>query len=86
MRHARTRGFIQRRQIEEAGEGGPKLRQDLINMYNEFVATPYTALERGYIDAVIEPADTRLHLRKALAQLKDKERLDMPRKHPVMPL
>lgn len=78
--------LLQRRQIEAAGADGPKLRQDLINMYNEFIATPYTAAERGYIDAVIEPADTRLLLRKALAQLADKERLDMPRKHPIMPL
>ncbi len=78
--------LLQRRQIEAAGEDGPKLRQDLINMYNEFVATPYTAAERGYIDAVIQPSETRLVLRRALAQLKDKERLDMPRKHPIMPL
>lgn len=78
--------LLQRRQIEEAGEDGPALRKQLIDMYNEFIATPYTAAERGYIDAVIEPADTRLILRKALAQLEDKKRLDIPRKRPVMPL
>ncbi|HHX86146.1 MAG TPA: acyl-CoA carboxylase subunit beta [Actinomycetales bacterium] len=79
--------LLQRRQIEEAGPvEGPKLRQQLIDMYNEFIATPYTAAERGYIDAVIEPSETRLVLRKALAQLKDKTRVESPRKHPIMPM
>ncbi|MFL0579136.1 acyl-CoA carboxylase subunit beta [Dietzia sp. 179-F 9C3 NHS] len=79
--------LLQRRQIEEAGPvEGPKLRQQLIDMYNEFIATPYTAAERGYIDAVIEPSETRLMLRKALAQLKDKTRTESPRKHPIMPM
>lgn len=79
--------LLQRRQIEEAGPvEGPKLRQQFIDMYNEFIATPYTAAERGYIDAVIEPSETRLMLRKALAQLKDKTRTESPRKHPIMPM
>ena len=50
------------------------------------MATPYMAAERGYIDAVIEPAETRLQLRKALAQLRDKEVLRTPRKHFLMPI
>ena len=79
--------LLQRRQIEEAGpEEGPKLRQQLIDMYNEFIATPYTAAERGYIDAVIEPSQTRLVLRGALAQLRDKTRVELPRKHAIFPL
>lgn len=79
--------LLQRRQIEEAGpEEGPKLRQQLIDMYNEFIATPYTAAERGYIDAVIEPSQTRLVLRGALEQLRDKIRNEPPRKHPIAPL
>ena len=47
------------------------------------MATPYIAAERGYVDAVIEPADTRLMLRKAFAQLRDKETLLPPRRHEV---
>ena len=79
--------LLQRRQIEEAGpEEGPKLRKQLIDMYNEFIATPYTAAERGYIDAVIEPSQTRLVLRGALAQLRDKTRVEPPRKHAIFPL
>ena len=79
--------LLQRRQIEEAGPvEGPKLRKQLIDMYNEFIATPYTAAERGYIDAVIEPSQTRLVLRGALRQLRDKIRNEPPRKHPIAPM
>ena len=55
-------------------------------MYNEFIATPYTAAERGYIDAVVQPSETRLILRGALKQLRDKIRNEPPRKHPIAPL
>ncbi|MGI9589422.1 MAG: carboxyl transferase domain-containing protein, partial [Dietzia maris] len=65
---------------------GPKLRKQLIDMYNEFIATPYTAAERGYIDAVIEPSQTRLVLRGALNQLRDKISNEPPRKHPIAPM
>ena len=79
--------LLQRRQIEEAGPvEGPKLRNQLVDMYNEFIATPYTAAERGYIDAVIEPSDTRIVLRQALEQLQDKVRVDPPRKHSIIPM
>ena len=79
--------LLQRRQIEEAGPvEGPKLRQQLVDMYNEFIATPYTAAERGYIDAVIEPSETRLVLRSALKQLRDKTTTEPPRKHPIAPM
>src|SRR5699024_11650941 len=64
--------LLQRRQIEEAGPvEGPKLRQQLVDMYNEIIATPYTAAERGYIDAEIQPSETRLVLRSALKQLRE---------------
>jgi len=79
--------LLQKRQIEEAGPvEGPKLRSQFIDMYNEFIATPYTAAERGYVDAVIQPHETRLVIRGALEQLKDKRREELPRKHPIAPL
>ena len=79
--------LLQRRQIEEAGPvEGPKLRKQLIDMYNEFIATPYTAAERGYVDAVVQPHETRLVLRSALEQLRDKTRVELPRKHAIFPL
>ena len=44
------------------------------------------AAERGHIDAVIEPSTTRLELRKALAQLRDKRIGDVPHRHYLMPV
>ncbi|MFC0454538.1 acyl-CoA carboxylase subunit beta [Rhodococcus jostii] len=78
--------LIGRRQIEAAGENAPAVRRQLINFYNENIATPYIAAERGYIDAVIEPATTRLEIRKALTMLRDKKVQRNPRKHDLMPL
>ena len=76
--------LLKRREIEAAGpEEGAKIRKQFIEMYNTYMATPYIAAERGYVDAVIEPADTRLMLRKAFAQLRDKETLLPPRRHEV---
>lgn len=77
---------IGRKQIEAAGDNAPAVRRDLINFYNEHVATPYIAAERGYIDAVIEPSTTRLEIRKALTLLRDKTVYKNPRKHHLLPL
>lgn len=79
--------LLRRREIEAAGPvEGPKLRKQLMDFYNEYVATPYTAAERGYIDAVIEPAQTRLYIRQALQQLADKQRPWMPHHKAIFPL
>jgi acetyl-CoA carboxylase carboxyltransferase component len=78
--------IMSRKQLAEAGENAPALRKQLINFYNEHVATPWIAAERGYIDAVIEPSQTRLEIRKALHILKDKEVHKSPRKHSLLPI
>ncbi|MFD6102866.1 carboxyl transferase domain-containing protein, partial [Nocardia salmonicida] len=62
------------------------IRQNLIDFYNANVATPWVAAERGFIDAIIEPASTRLELRRALKLLQDKKIQRNPRKHHVLPL
>ncbi|MFC4124098.1 acyl-CoA carboxylase subunit beta [Nocardia rhizosphaerae] len=62
------------------------IRQNLIDFYNANVATPWVAAERGFIDAVIEPAATRLEIRRALKLLQDKKIQRNPRKHHVLPL
>jgi acetyl-CoA carboxylase carboxyltransferase component len=71
-------GLLRRREIEAAGADGPRVRQQFIDFYNEHVATPYTAAERGYIDAVIEPSQTRLEIRRALKLLADKTPEPLP--------
>jgi len=62
------------------------IRQNLIDFYNANIATPWVAAERGFIDAVIEPATTRLEIRRALKLLQDKKIQRNPRKHHVLPL
>lgn len=79
--------LIGARQIEAAPEDQrAAIRQQMIDFYNATVATPWVAAERGYIDAVIEPATTRLEIRKALQLLQDKTISRNPRKHHLLPL
>lgn len=63
-----------------------KIRADFIEGYNLNMATPYVAAERGYVDAVIEPHQTRLHLRSALRLLRDKQITRVQRKHGLIPI
>ncbi|HEY1820731.1 MAG TPA: carboxyl transferase domain-containing protein, partial [Trebonia sp.] len=47
---------------------------------------PYTAAERGYLDAVIRPAETRTALTRALTTLRTKRETLPPKKHGNIPL
>ncbi len=49
--------------------------------YSERLLNPYVAAERGYIDAVIDPAETRAAVARAFEGLDDKRELLQPRKH-----
>ncbi|HEY2601104.1 MAG TPA: carboxyl transferase domain-containing protein, partial [Thermoleophilaceae bacterium] len=61
-------------------------RQKLISDYKARFANPYSAAERGYIDDVLIPHETRPRLIKALEALQTK-RVDQPkRKHGNIPL
>ncbi|MBF6330777.1 acyl-CoA carboxylase subunit beta [Nocardia transvalensis] len=82
-------GVVGRRQLDAAPpEQREAVRQQMIDLYNTTIATPWIAAERGYIDAVIEPSQTRLEIRKALRLLRDKEavRRPNPRKHNLFPM
>lgn len=79
--------LLTRRQTEGLSvHDADKVRRDFVDFYNVMMANPYLAAEKGYIDAVIEPAQTRLELRKAMAQLRDKKITRLPRKHYLMPI
>ena len=54
--------------------------------YTERLLNPYVAAERGYVDAVVDPADTRREIAAALAMLDDKREALAPRKHGNTPL
>jgi acetyl-CoA carboxylase carboxyltransferase component len=64
-----------------------QIKKDFIDGYNLNMAIPWIAAERGYIDGVIEPHDTRLLLRKSLHILREKQiHWRTQRKHGLTPI
>ena len=78
-------GVIHRRQIAES-ENPEEVRSELIDDYRKQFATPYQAAERGYVDDVIDPAETRPKLIRALEMLQNKRDTLPPKKHGNIPL
>jgi len=76
---------IFRREIQNASDPQAK-RAELIARYEEQFSNPYIAAERGFVDDVIEPADTRPKLVQALRMLRTKREQVPPRKHGNIPL
>jgi acetyl-CoA carboxylase carboxyltransferase component len=77
--------IVYRRDLADADDPTSR-RDELIDEYSERYANPYLAAERGYVDDVIDPADTRRLLASSLEVLATK-REDLPkRKHGNMPL
>jgi acetyl-CoA carboxylase carboxyltransferase component len=77
--------IVYRRDLAEAADPAGR-RKELVEEYTERYANPYAAAERGYVDDVIDPAETRRVLVRSLALLVSK-REDLPkRKHGNMPL
>ena len=77
--------ILYRKELGEADDA-EALRTSLITDYNETLANPYLAAERGYVDAVIEPNQTREYITKALRTLRTKRDLLPARKHGNIPL
>ena len=77
----------------KAGAGGMKveealaaLRAEKVEEFRERFANPYIAAERGYVDSVIRPRDTRRRIIQALEMLDTKRDKNPPRKHGNIPL
>jgi acetyl-CoA carboxylase carboxyltransferase component len=77
--------IIYRREIAEAQDSESR-RAELIEEYTERYANPYVAAERGYVDDVIDPADTRAVLIRSLEMLRSKREELPKRKHGNVPL
>lgn len=77
--------IIFRREIENA-ENKDEMRQKLVSDYKDKFASPYIAAERGYIDDIIEPQETRPWLINALETLLTKRESRPPKKHGNIPL
>ena len=77
--------ILYRKDLTQAPDPAAK-RAELVTEYEDTFANPYIAAERGYIDAVIEPASTRAHVTRALRALRNKRETLPPRKHGNIPL
>ena len=81
--------ILYRRDLAAAAERGEDIdavRKQLQTEYEDALVNPYVAAERGYVDAVIAPRDTRSAITSALSMLRDKRRTLPPRKHGNIPL
>ncbi|GAA2169632.1 acyl-CoA carboxylase subunit beta [Pedococcus bigeumensis] len=70
----------------EAGENVDEARARFIAEYEDTLANPYIAAERGYIDTVITPSNTRMNVTRALRALRTKRETLPPKKHGNIPL
>ena len=77
--------IIQKRQIAVAEDPDAE-RERLIAEYEERFANPFIAAERGLIDDVIEPRETRPRLVRAMEMLRSKRESMPPKKHGNIPL
>jgi propionyl-CoA carboxylase beta subunit len=74
-----------RREIMEAADRDAR-KAELVEEYTDRFANPYQAAERGYIDDVIDPAETRLKLVAGFELLRSKQEELPKRKHGNVPL
>jgi propionyl-CoA carboxylase beta chain len=79
--------IVYRRELERAPEAErDALRREKVEEFRERFANPYVAAQRGYIDAVIEPSQTRAKLITALRSLENKRDANPRKKHGNIPL
>ena len=77
--------IIFRKDIESAKDPEAK-RQEVIKEYEDQFATPYPAAERGFVDMVIEPAQSRPIVINAFEMLATKRETRPAKKHGNIPL
>ena len=77
--------IIFKKEINNSDDREEKLEQKLSDYIKKF-ANPYIAAERGYIDDVIKPSETRLKIINAFQLLKTKVDQNPKKKHTTIPL
>lgn len=78
-------GVLYRKEISEA-ENKEQYRQLKTSEFEQKFANPYIAAERGFIDEIIVPSETRPKLIRALSLLQNKRDSNPPKKHGNIPL
>jgi propionyl-CoA carboxylase beta chain len=76
---------LYRKELAEAKDPEAE-RTKLLQEYDDKFANPYIAAERGYIDRVIVPSETRVMVIRALRSLRGKRQILPPKKHGNIPL
>jgi propionyl-CoA carboxylase beta chain len=77
--------ILHRKALAEASDP-EALRAQLVQEYEDTLVNPYVAAERGYVDSVIPPSQTRAYVIKALRMLRNKRETLPPKKHGNIPL
>jgi propionyl-CoA carboxylase beta chain len=72
--------------LDAAGPNREQVRGEKVEEFRERFANPYVVADRGFVDAVIQPRDTRKKLIQALAMLETKRDKNPPKKHGNIPL
>jgi propionyl-CoA carboxylase beta chain len=72
-------------QVKDAHER-QEVRQARVEEFRDRFASPYVAADRGFVDAIIQPHETRKKLIQALAMLENKRDKNPPKKHGNIPL
>jgi propionyl-CoA carboxylase beta chain len=80
--------IVYKRELDAAAhpQERQELRQKKIEEFRDRFASPYVAADRGFIDAIIQPRETRKKLIQALAMLQNKRDKNPPKKHGNIPL
>ena len=77
--------ILYRNELKEADDPDAR-RAELITEYEDTLANPYVAADRGYVDAVIMPHETRVEVVRSLRLLRSKRATLPPKKHGNIPL
>jgi propionyl-CoA carboxylase beta chain len=81
--------IVYKRELDNAGNSDTvrqQVRQQKIEEFRDRLANPYVAADRGFVDAVIQPRETRKKLIQALEMLETKRDKNPPKKHGNIPL
>ncbi|MGO1280005.1 MAG: carboxyl transferase domain-containing protein, partial [Cellulosimicrobium funkei] len=81
--------ILQRAALKRTADAGDDVeaeRARLVAEYEDAIVNPWDAAERGYVDAVIRPSETRVQVVRALRALRTKRASLPPKKHGNIPL
>src|ERR1700758_1790305 len=77
--------IVYKRELDQV-KNREEMRQQKIEEFRDRLANPYVAADRGFLDAVIQPRETRKKLIQALEMLENKRDKNPPKKHGNIPL